>query len=1104
MKRLFIVLFCVVLTGALFAQEKTGNINGLVVDRDKNPLPGVNVTLTGPTIAPMTTQSNAEGRFRFLSLFPGNEYTLKLELQGFKTRVEERIIVNVGINADLVLTLEQGKIEEQVTVIATTPMVQAKKTQITHNVSYDALQSLPSARDPWVMLQLTPGLFIDRENVGGNESGQQSTFMQKGTTTQEWTLDGVQITDLSSGGSPGYFDFDAFEEMQISTGQLDVEHRSPGTVINLVTRRGQNRMSLAGRFYWTDQNFQATLSPQEIANLGVPGYNHILDIKDFGFNVGGPVLKDKIWWWGSYGIQEIKTIVAAGTSDNTFLTNLDAKLNFQLIPENRAEIFVQAGKKEKFGRSASLSVPLGWNQYGKYHFGSPTISIQDQHMFGDNLFVTVRYGFTDAGFGMWPVADEKIQHLVWYNIEKNLYENGQTWWFSGRPHTFAVAQIQYFNDNLLGTGTSHEMKLGFELNNNSATSTGYEYPGNFYIRYNYNTLTVDWNGDGKQDTGQAISAMINPTTNPVFGYFSVAKNAVDATTGTDRYSVYFSDSVAFSRFNLNLGVRADQLRPWRDARSVWTILTQDKQYSTYMHEDSRNNYWNVQNSVMDINVAKAIYALNGEKTQPAVTPGKYWTTFSPRLGLTYDVFGDGKTILKAAYSLFPGSGLGTGPWTASGLSGSFGFYWADLNNDKFITLNELYWADYSKTTRPAYRAFDDNGNFVGNIDREKGLMWSGFDWYNKDAFTPGTTHYDVDGYKVSLTHEVSVSLEREIFKDFGVSATFSFRRYGRYAWSRSYYPSTVDLMMDFWSGIPNIVAPAASSFFPNLDAAHLNHIRDRNDYMIGGYVPQTLTITKSDGSTQTFDFKDAAGRPWYVMTNDPWCQYTDYSYYTMAPANECNKFWGWDFVFNKRLSNKWMLSGSFTWQTERTYWGDAWNDPTTKWAYDGSLYGISLGGNSGKTGVNFFSRWLFKIAAMYQLPWDVNVSATTSGHEGAFVGESFTLRDQNLPNSRSYSNSMPTVTYDNRDKLPDVWDINFKLEKMLRVGDTGRVYFAFDLFNVINAKTILRRYDNSYGTWTIPSKGTDYTTYSAPSSTNYKPIEIMNPLCYRFGVRFQF
>ncbi len=1079
MRKFSVVLFCLLIPVAVMAQERTGNIYGTVVDKDGVPLPGVNLILTGATIRPMTTTTSAEGKYRFLSLHPANDYVIKAELQGFKTRIETGVIVNINLNSDIRIVMEQGTLEEQVTVVAQTPMVQAKRTQITHTVNYEQLQELPSARDPWVFLQLTPGIFIDRENVGGNESGQQSSFMAKGSTTQEWTLDGVQITDLSSGGSPGYFDFDAFEEMNVSTGNLDVEHRSPGIVINLVTRRGGNRPTLAGRFYLTDENFQGKISDAELVKLNVAGYNHVKEIRDFGFNAGGALLKDKVWWWGSYGVQQILTVVATGASDNTYLTNLDAKLNFQLIPENRAEVFIQAGKKEKFGRSSSPSFPSGWNQYGKYHFGSPTIAIRDEHMFGDNFFVSVRYGFTDAGFGMWPANDEKMTKITWYNVEKSLYEGGQTWWFSGRPHSFGVAQIQYFNDNLFGTGSAHEMKIGFEFNNNSATSLGYEYAAKIMPSYNYYYETLDWNKDGKNDIMRDVLKALYPTNTPLYATFTINETRPETTTGTDRLSVYFNDMISFGRFNATLGLRVDRAKSWWDERTQFGLLEKDEDFihDTAMHKDSRENYWSLQNSIMDIETAKKINSfLPDKKTLARQEPKKLWTVFSPRLGLTYDVFGDGKTIAKATYSLFPGGGWGPGAWAPTGMGGWASFHWIDWNNDKIINWSELYWRRRGSIQTP-YPAFLPDGTFdLSRLDTDKGTNWGGWDYYV--PWAPNTTTYDWDNLKVSLTHEASVSLERQLTRDISVQAIFSFRRYGRYTQGLTYYPADK---------------------FPNLSDP--GHKRSGKDYEIVGKIPDIL-VDPTTG--KTYNPKDAKGRDWWALKNVDYNTLpTDYSYQTMADPTQCDKFWGWDFIFNKRLSNKWMMNASFTWQTERTYYGDNYNgNPTNLWAYDGSIYGISLGGASGKTGVNFFSRWMVKWMGLYQLPWDLNISMTVSGHEGAFVAESFSIYDYRLPNTiNGYSVSMPTVSYDNRDKLPDVWDINFKAEKMLRLGENARMHIAIDVFNIINSKVILRRYNNSYGSFRWQKDGSQ--TYVAPGATNYKPIEIMNPFLYHFGVRFQ-
>ncbi len=149
MKKLLTVFFVLLLAVSLGAQQRTGNLYGKVVDTEGTPLPGVTVTITSQFFAPMTAVTSAEGTFRFLSLPPGRDYSVKLELTGFKTVVQTGIVIEVGANANLTFTMEPGGIEEEVTVTAITPVVDTKKTSVGTNVTQEVLQGLPTARDPY-------------------------------------------------------------------------------------------------------------------------------------------------------------------------------------------------------------------------------------------------------------------------------------------------------------------------------------------------------------------------------------------------------------------------------------------------------------------------------------------------------------------------------------------------------------------------------------------------------------------------------------------------------------------------------------------------------------------------------------------------------------------------------------------------------------------------------------------------------------------------------------------------------------------------------------------------------------------------------------------
>jgi len=193
---LLVALFAV----SAFAQLQTGNIYGKTQAKDGSALPGVTVTLTGVG-APQTFVTDNTGSFRFLSLSPGT-YNLKAELAGFGTAARNGVSVNIGRNADVTMTLNPAA-AESITVTAEAPLLDVRKTGTGADVSKVELEKVPTARDPWVILQQTPGVQMDRMNIGGNNSGQQSNYVSKGTSNGQstWNVDGVNITDFSATGS---------------------------------------------------------------------------------------------------------------------------------------------------------------------------------------------------------------------------------------------------------------------------------------------------------------------------------------------------------------------------------------------------------------------------------------------------------------------------------------------------------------------------------------------------------------------------------------------------------------------------------------------------------------------------------------------------------------------------------------------------------------------------------------------------------------------------------------------------------------------------------------------------------------------------------------
>lgn len=1047
MRKLFTILCVLLLAVPLVAQQRTGNIYGKILDEEGSPLPGVTVTLTGSRVGAMTTITNAEGVYRFLSLAVGSDYVVKAELDGFNTNIQEGIVVEIGVNTQVAITLEQGTLEEEVTVVAATPVVDVKKTTVSTNVNQEMLQSLPTARDPWVVLQMAASVMVDRENVGGSESGQQSSFVAKGSDTKDqnvYSMDGVVITDPAAiGGSPTYFDFDAFEEMNITTGGADVTVQTGGVALNMVTRRGGNQLSMGGRIYMTDQKFQADNLTDEYIAEGIEGTTRVRDIKDIGLNFGLPVIKDKAWFWMSYGRQDIKTTIITGANDDTILENYAAKLNFQLIPQNRFEAFLHIGKKEKFGRSASATYPSGFHQRGKYHFGTPIFKLQDEHMFGNDLFVSAKFAFSDAGFGLRPMIDEDVEHLRIYDITTDSEHNSYYWYVYSRPVYQYNILLNYFNDNLLGA--SHEVKFGVEYaNRNQAYESSS--PGNMRAWENYNEETVDITGDGLRDI---VNELADPTYNGVDFSNLRRWRVFRGGYGNDfvkAFSAYISDTISFGRFNLTLGLRYDLQKPQIEPYS----------YKAVVDEGLGSAVW--ENYVTSRTTPLIDQILPGLEIAAIENEYLRYSVLSPRFGLSWDATGDGRTIIKLSGSMY-GDFMGTGTngrLRPRGTGGTLNFWWVD-NGDMMVDYTELYWR-WADGYAP-YRVFDDAGNFIGDWDDARSINeWSGYDYQNPGQYTESATTVDPN-FNSPRTMELILTAERELMPDFGIALDISYRRYDMFTWRADYYPED-------------------------------SHVRSQEDYMIAGYIPDQIG---------EFSTGEAAGKPWYVLAPGPHGAATDYEYYTNWDTDRYNDYWGFDFRATKRLSNRWMMNGSFSYQIQNAHYGSqGYADPTDIWALEGQPYSALIGGASGKISQYVFSRWLFKVQGLYQLPWDFDVSFTLSAREGSIIRNQVHMSDSTLPNPNGRGRNDVDLSLFGSERLDPLVNMSFRLQKVVRFSDNGRLYLMADIFNPFNFSTMNRRYQRDLGRYYAN------TGNFSSNSTNYLANEILNPRLLRLGIRFQF
>jgi hypothetical protein len=381
------------------AQLQTGDLYGSAQDEGGQPLPGVTVTLRGIG-APRVQVSDEQGGFRFLGLFPG-VYSLTAELAGYSTLEYPDIAIRVGGKTELELVLSAA-VQDVITVTGETPLLDARQTNRGATVAAAELDSVPTARDPWSLLALAPGVQVDRVNVGGNESGQQSTFLGVGASGTENTfaVDGMVLTDMAAvGGSATYFDFGAYEEVQFTVSSADVTIATAGVTINQVTKRGTNQWRVEGRYLRTDGDLQSEPT--------VVNGNKIDSVEEYGGNLGGPLLKDRLWAWGSYGESDIRNLAPdpggeGRLADRTVLEDLNLKMNFQATPANSGVLHYWTNDKLKFGRVFTfIGNPLDEATHDQTT-PQDIYKLEDTHLFGANFSLTVLWAKDEGSFTLKP------------------------------------------------------------------------------------------------------------------------------------------------------------------------------------------------------------------------------------------------------------------------------------------------------------------------------------------------------------------------------------------------------------------------------------------------------------------------------------------------------------------------------------------------------------------------------------------------------------------------------------------------------------------------------------------------------------------------------
>jgi Carboxypeptidase regulatory-like domain len=515
-------VFAALLCGATpaHAQVFTGRIDVAVQDTSGAILPGVTVDITGPQNESGTT--DVKGEAHFLNLAPGT-YRVKAALQGFADYTNASVDVKAGASTPIRASLAVAGVSEQVQVSAEPPAVDPRRQAIATTLSTAELQNIPSGRDPWVVLQTIPGIVVDRVNVGGSESGQQSNYSAKGADFGDntWNLDGIPITDMDAlGSTPTYYDFDMFHEINVTTGGADVQAVSPGVQMNMVLKSGSNIVHGSGRTYYENKDLQSTNLPDELKSSlgGANGTGNRIDqYADYGGEFGGPIFKNRVWGWGSAARTNVTILTLAGVPDKTTLTNLSLKATGQLSARWRGNFTFFSGNKEKDGRGAGPFNPpeTTFVQTGP----SKLYKAEFTYAASNSLFLAARAAHVNGPFSLEPKGGRDKQVFV---DADGVYHNTNEYYITDRPQETAMLDGNWFSGR-------NEVKFGGSFRHvNDTTNLGF--------------------GNGWLDLQQAADG----TT------VAIAYRPYIQHTTANYGSLYAGDTLTFDRLTLNGALRYDR------------------------------------------------------------------------------------------------------------------------------------------------------------------------------------------------------------------------------------------------------------------------------------------------------------------------------------------------------------------------------------------------------------------------------------------------------------------------------------------------------------------------------------------------------------------
>jgi hypothetical protein len=297
---------------------------GVVKDTSGAVLPGVTVEASSPVLIEKvrTTVSDGNGRFQITELRPGN-YLVTFTLTGFNTVRRDGVVLSGSGSTTVDAELRVGALEETITVTGEAPVVDTQTVTKQQVLNSDTVNALPSARNYFGLARMIPGTSGGGNDVGGSniqQVGQSVTVHGSRNTDQRITANGVNTMTLQAGGNIGGQtpDLGSASEVTVDTTSLSADLPTGGVRVNFIPRDGGNRFSGTTFFTFSNDSLQGDNYTSELQQAGLGTPNKIVSNYDVNESFGGPLRKDKVWFWFSVRYNKVRNQVAIFNNKNAF------------------------------------------------------------------------------------------------------------------------------------------------------------------------------------------------------------------------------------------------------------------------------------------------------------------------------------------------------------------------------------------------------------------------------------------------------------------------------------------------------------------------------------------------------------------------------------------------------------------------------------------------------------------------------------------------------------------------------------------------------------------------------------------------------------------